>query len=109
MLKSCLEMERTRVVVWGDRTKERQCWNYYLGDTLRLIVEVKDELPNGAFTFLYKNGVPAIKGFFERGDRTGHSEYFLPTGEVLNEEVERTLREQFSGSTAEHLSAATFH
>jgi hypothetical protein len=56
MLKSCLEMEMTRVVVWGDRTKEQQRWNYYLGDSLRLIVEVKDELPNGAFTFLYKTG-----------------------------------------------------
>jgi hypothetical protein len=39
MLKSCLEMEMTRVVVWGDRTKGQRQWNYYLGETLRLVGE----------------------------------------------------------------------
>ncbi|MBS1960401.1 MAG: hypothetical protein JST80_13070 [Bdellovibrionales bacterium] len=93
MLKSVLEMEMTRVVVWGDRKKENRTWHYYLGENLRLVVEVKDDLPTGPFTFYYRDGKPAIKGYFERGDRAGDSEYFLPTGEILDEETEKEIRE----------------
>lgn len=109
MLKSILEMEMTRVVVWGDRRKENRTWHYYLGDTLRLTVEVKDDLPTGPFTFFYKEGTTAIKGHFDRGDRAGDSEYFLPTGELLDEQMEKEIHEHFAQHPRKDIDTKFLH
>jgi antitoxin component YwqK of YwqJK toxin-antitoxin module len=109
MLKSILEMEMTRVVVWGDRHKEAQTWHYYLGENLRLTVEVKDDLPTGQFTFYYKGGTTAIKGHFDRGDRAGESEYFLPTGELLDEAMEKEISEHFDPLPRKNIDTKFLH
>jgi hypothetical protein len=109
MLKSVLEMEMTRVVVWGDRRKESRSWHYYLGEDLRLIVEVKDDLPTGPFTFFYKGGATAIKGHFERGDRVGDSEYFLPTGELLDETMEIEISKHFATPARKDIDTKFLH
>ena len=83
MFKSMLEMAMVQVVVGGSREDDGPHWRYYLSGVLRLETEAKNGLPHGGFTFFYHDGVPAIRGSFDNGDRVGESAYFLPDGSPL--------------------------
>lgn len=83
MLKSMLEMAMVQVVVGGTREDEGRRWSYYVGGLLRLETEARNGLPHGKFTFFYCDGLKAIQGHFENGDRVGDSTYYLPGGVPL--------------------------
>ncbi len=75
-----LELEMVGIMSQAVRQDCEDEWAYYLDDKLRLLVAVRNRIPNGSFKLFYENGELALEGEFLRGQRNGQTNYYRPDG-----------------------------
>ncbi|MBL7716591.1 MAG: hypothetical protein JNL01_14095 [Bdellovibrionales bacterium] len=90
-MKSMLELKIPQVVALGERRDEKNSCSYRLESDWCLELKTKGKDFDGPFTLFYPNGKPAIRGIFDTGNRSGDWDYFLPSGEKIDDRIENLI------------------